>query len=258
MRVEAWRHQSSQDRCCGKGRWSLGQSPMPDAPDQGAVQTRVSATLSPAPHRMLPPAQWPVAPYSSSPEEHEPHSVLSSGLSATSHRVRTLDRGPKEVLKRWAPRVLVAHPARRLLSLLSEGLPHDHGRRLLGLQTLPGPRHCGAWMRDGGCRQGARNWDPRVCVGSAGSAGVKGSLLWGCVLVMGANSSVILFAVQWQRVFRWDYLLFPKAFWRIRYKRLKYTFTLSVFRIYWLTVTNSLSASRRIIRDMLTPKQSFK
>ena len=143
MRVEAWRHQSSQDPCCGKGRWSLGQSPMPDAPDQGAVQTRVSAALSPAPHRMLPPAHWPVAPYSSSPEEREPCLVLSSGLSSTSHRVRTLGRGPKEVLKRWAPRALAAHPARRLSSPLSEGLPHDHGRRLLGLQTLPGPRHCG-------------------------------------------------------------------------------------------------------------------
>ena len=23
--MEAWRHQSSQDPCCGKGRWSLGQ-----------------------------------------------------------------------------------------------------------------------------------------------------------------------------------------------------------------------------------------
>ena len=67
---------------------------------------------------------------------------------------------------------------------------------------------------------------------SGGSTGVKGSLLWGCVLVMGAHSSVILFAGRWQRVFRWDSLLFPKAFWRIRYKRLKFTFTFSVFRLY--------------------------
>ena len=141
--MEAWRHQSSQDPCCRKGKWSLGQSPMPDTPDQGAVQTRVSAALSPAPHQAPPAAQCPVAPYSSSPEEREPHSVLSSGLSATSHRVRTLGHGPKAVLKRWAPRVLAAHPARRLSNLLSEGLPHDHGRRFLGLQTLPGPRHCG-------------------------------------------------------------------------------------------------------------------
>ena len=126
-----------------EGKWSLSQSPIPDAPDQGAVQTRVSAALSPAPHRMPPPAQWPVAPYSSNPEEREPHSVLSSGVSATSHRVRTLGRGPKVVLKWWVPRVLAAHPDRRLLSLLSEGLPHHHGRRSLGLQRLPGPHHCG-------------------------------------------------------------------------------------------------------------------
>ena len=71
-----------------------------------------------------------------------------------------------------------------------------------------------------------------VCVGSTGSAGVKGSLLWGCVPVMGAHSSVILFAGHRQRVLRWDSLLFPKAFWRIRYKRLKCTFTLNVFGTY--------------------------
>ena len=122
---------------------------MPDASDQGAVQTRVSAALTPAPHCTPLTAQWPVALDSSSPEEREPHSVLSSGLSATSHRVRTLGRGPKEVLKRWAPRALAANPAQRLSSLLSEGLPHDHGRWLLGLQTLPGPRHCGS--ADPGC-----------------------------------------------------------------------------------------------------------
>ena len=184
---------------------------MPDATYQGAAQTRVSAALSSAPHRMPPPAQWPVDPYSSSPEEPEPHSVLSSGVSATSHRVRTRGRGPRAFLKRWAPRALAAHPAQRLWSLLSEGLPHDHGRRPLGLQTLPGPRHCGRADPDQGwgCRQGAQNWGRRVCFRSAGSAGVKGSLLWGCVLVVGAHSSVILYAGRWQRVFRWDSLLFP-------------------------------------------------
>ena len=76
------------------------------------------------------------------------------------------------------------------------------------------------------------NWGCLVCVGSAGSAGVKGSLLWGCMLVMGAHSSGIQFVGCWQRVFRWDSLLFPKAFWRIRYKSLKCTFTFSVFGIY--------------------------
>ena len=116
---------------------------MPDAPDQGAAQTRVSAALSPAPHCAPPPAQRPAAPDSSNPEECEPHSVLSSGVSATSRRVRTLGWGPKAVMEWWAPRELAALPAWRLSSLLSEGLPHDHGRRPLGLQTLPGPRHCG-------------------------------------------------------------------------------------------------------------------
>ena len=116
---------------------------MPDAPDQGAAQTRITAALSPAPHRVPPPAQWPVAPDSSSPEWREPRSVLSSRESATSRKVRTLGRDPKVVVEWWAPRALAALPAQRLSSLLPEGLPHDHGRRPLGLQTLPGPRHCG-------------------------------------------------------------------------------------------------------------------
>ena len=72
----------------------------------------------------------------------------------------------------------------------------------------------------------------RVCIWSTGSAGVKGSLLWGCVPVMGAQGSVILFAGRRQWLFRWDSLLFPKAFWRIKYKRLKCTFTLNVFGTY--------------------------
>ena len=46
------------------------------------------------------------------------------------------------VVERWVPRALTALPARRLSSLLSEGLPHDRGGWPLGLQTLPGPRHC--------------------------------------------------------------------------------------------------------------------
>ena len=110
-------------------------------PGSSADKSKCSSIPSPSPGA----SACPMArgPDSSSPEEREPHSVLSSGLSATSHRVRTLGHGPKAVLKRWAPRVLAAHPARRLSNLLSEGLPHDHGRRLLGLQTLPGPRHCG-------------------------------------------------------------------------------------------------------------------
>ena len=153
MRVEAWRHQRSQDPCIGKGRYSLGQSPMPDAPHQGAAQTIVSAALSPATHHVPPPAQWPAAPNSSSLEERESLSVLSSGVSAPSRKVRTLGQGPKAVVECWGPLVLAALPAQRLSSLLSEGLPHNHGRWPLGLQRLPGPRHCGCGSRMGGASE---------------------------------------------------------------------------------------------------------
>ena len=209
-----------------------GSVPNARCPGPGSRADKSKCNSIPSPSCMSPPAQWPAANDSSSPEECKPHSVLSSRVSATSLRVRTLGRGPKAIVEWWAPLALAALPAQRLSSLLMEGLPHDHGMRPLGLQTLPGPVTAGAQIRDGGCRRGARNWGRWVCVGSAVSAGVKGSLLWGCVLVMGAHSSVILFAGRWQRVFRWDSLLFSKAFWRIRYKRLKCTFTLSVFGIY--------------------------
>ena len=95
-----------------------------------------------------------------------------------------------------------------------------------------GPATAGARIRDGGCRQGARNWGPPGVRREHWVRRCKGSLLWGCVPVMGAQGSVILFAGRRQRVFRWDSLLFPKAFWRIRYKRLKCTFTLNVFGTY--------------------------
>ena len=149
-------------------------------------------------------------------------------MSATGRIVRTLGRGTKEFVEWWAPRALAAFPARRLSSLPLEGLPHDLGWWPLGLQTLPGSRHCGRadpgwWLPprssllgpQGVCRE---RW-VRRCEGVSAP-------------VMGAESSVILFAGRWQRVFRWDSLLFTKAFWRIRYKRLKCTFTLSVFGIY--------------------------
>ena len=43
-----------------------------------------------------------------------------------------------------------------------------------------------------GAAEECENWGRQVCVGSAGSAGVKESLLYGCVLVMGAHSLVIV------------------------------------------------------------------
>ena len=185
-----------------EGKVELLSVPNAKRPGTGssADKSKCSSIHSPSLHD--PACPMASGPDSSSPEEREPRSVLSSGLSATSPRVRTLGRGPKAVMEWWAPLALSALPARRLLSLLMEGLPHDHGRRLLGLQTLPGRRHYRPWILDGRCRKRARNWGRRVCVGSAGSAGVKGSLLWGCVLLMGAHRSVILFAGRRQWVFR--------------------------------------------------------
>ena len=85
---------------------------------------------------------------------------------------------------------------------------------LLGASLVSSRKGCPTTMEGG-------LWVCRCFLGtgSAGSAGVKESLLWGCVLVMGADSTVILFAGRRPPVFRWDSLLFPKAYWRIRYKR---------------------------------------
>ena len=126
-----------------EGKLEPGSVPSARCPGPGssADKSKCSTIPSPSPH--APTCPMASGPDSSSPEEREPHSVLSSRVFATSHRVRTLGRGPKAVVKRWVPRALSALTARRLSSLLSEGLPHDHGRQPLGLQTLPGPRHCG-------------------------------------------------------------------------------------------------------------------
>lgn len=109
-----WSHQSSQDPCWGEGWWRLGRSPLRDALDQGAVQTRISAALPTAPHRASPPVKRASGPDSSSLEEHEPLSVLCSGVAATGCRVRTPGCGPKVVVDLWSPRALAALPARRL------------------------------------------------------------------------------------------------------------------------------------------------
>ena len=101
--------------------------------------------------------------------------------------------------------------------------PLGGGGRPLGLRMLPGPRQYG--RADLGLEVLPRSV-------KLGPPDVQGSLLWGCVPVMGEHTSGILFAGCWQRVFRWDSLLFPKAFWRIRYKRLKFMFTFSVFWLY--------------------------
>ena len=100
-------------------------------PGSSADKSKCSSIPSPSPR----------GPDSSSPEEPEPRLFLSSRVSATSRRVKTLGRGPKAIVECWGPRALAALPAWPLSSLLSEGLPHDNGRRPLGLQTLPWPRH---------------------------------------------------------------------------------------------------------------------
>ena len=110
-------------------------------PGSSADKSKCSSIPSPSPH--APACPMASGPDSSSPEECKPRLFLSSGVSATSRRVRTLGRGPKRVVERWAPHALAALPVWRLSSLLSEGLPDDHGRWPLGLQMLPGSRHSG-------------------------------------------------------------------------------------------------------------------
>ena len=124
-----------------EGKVEPGSVPSARCPGPGssADKSKCSSIPSPSPH--APACPMASGPDSSSPEEHEPHSVFSSGVSAPSRRVRTLGWGPKEVMDWWAPHAFTALPAQHFSSLLSEGLPHNHGRRPLGLQMLPGPRH---------------------------------------------------------------------------------------------------------------------
>ena len=202
---------SARGPVLSEGKLETESVPMAGRPDQGAAQTRVSAAL-PEPltaRPRLPNGQRPGLPH---PEEREPPSVLGSRVTATSRRVRTPARGPKAAVERGAPPALAALPARRPSSLLTAGLPHDR-------------------IREGEVPPRSPKLGPLGApVGSGGSADVKGSLLPGCARVTGEHSSGILFAGRRQRVFRWDSVLFSKAFWRVGYKRLKFTF--SVFRLY--------------------------
>ena len=94
-----------------------------------------------------------MAPDSSNPEECEPHSVLTSGVSVISRTMRTLGRGPKAVVEWWVPRALAALPARRLSSLLSEGLPTTTGGGLWVCRGCLGPVTVGTRIRDGGATE---------------------------------------------------------------------------------------------------------
>ena len=109
-------------------------------PGSSADKSKCSSIPSPSPHA-------PACPMASSPRLLQPRGVpvsLGPQLRGVCHQPQGEDTGPgpKAVMERWVTRALAALPARRLSSLLSEGLPHDHRRRPLGLQMLPGPRHC--------------------------------------------------------------------------------------------------------------------
>ena len=90
---------SARGPVLSEGKLETESVPMAGRPDQGAVQTRVSAAL-PEPltaRPRLPNGQRPRLPH---PEEHEPPSVLGSRVTATSRRVRTPARGPKAAVER--------------------------------------------------------------------------------------------------------------------------------------------------------------
>ena len=104
-----------------EGQMEPGSFPNARCPRPGssADKSKCSSIPSPSPH--VPACPMASAPYSSSPKECEPRSVLSSGVSATSHRVRTLGWGPKVVVERWASCVLAALPDWRLSRLFLGG-----------------------------------------------------------------------------------------------------------------------------------------
>ena len=131
-------------------------------------------------------------PDSSSLEEHEPLSVLGSGVAVTGRRLRTLGRGPKAVVERWAPPALTPLPARRP-STARGGLCFCGGH--LDLVAT------GSRVHDREVQPRSPMLRPRVHVGRGGSAGVESSLPLGCARVMGAHSSGILFAGRRHRVF---------------------------------------------------------
>ena len=190
-----------------EGKVEPGSVPNARCPEPGSSADKSKCSSIPSPSRSATACPMASGPNSSSPEEREPRLVLSSGVSATSRRLRTRGRGPKAVVEQWAPRALAALPARRLSSLLSEGLPHDHGRRPLGLQTLPWPRHCGRVYPEWGVPSRSAKLGPPAVLRERWVRRCEGV----SAPVMGAHSSVILFAGRRQRVFRWDSLLFPKA-----------------------------------------------
>ena len=226
--------------------WKVEAGSVPTArcpgPGSSTDTSKCSSTRSPSP--CAPACQTGQrATDSTSLEEREPLSVLGSRVAATGFRVRTPGRGPKAVVELWSLRALAALPARRLW--------------------------VSTWRRGAASGSADATWAPSMRARGSGTGGAAKECEIGAdrcaglsALGMRAGDGGTQFGdpLRWPLagVFRWDSLLFPKAFWRISYKRLKFMFTFSVFRLYWLTVTNSLNASRRVISDMITPKQSFK
>ena len=199
-----------------EGKVEPGSVPNDRRPRTGSSADKCSSIPSPSPSA-------PACPMASGPRLLQPRGVRASlgpQLRGVCHQAQGEDTGPGPQGGRGAVGALCTCSPPCLAPLespLGGAAPcTTTGGGLWVCRRCLGPVTAAARIRDGGCHQGARNWGRRVCVGSAGSAGVKGSLLWGCVPVMWAHISVILFAGRWQRVFRWDLLLFPKAFWRIR------------------------------------------
>ena len=108
---------------------------MGDALDQGAAQTRVSAALSPAPHRAPPPAKQA----SQLLQPLGARASLGLWLQGRCQWLQGEDTGPGPQGGRGAVALCARSPpcpAPMSLHLAAGGRP-------LGLWTLPGPRQCG-------------------------------------------------------------------------------------------------------------------
>ena len=82
-----------------EGKVEPGSVPNSRCPGPGSSTDKSKCNSIPSPSLHAPACPMASAPDSSSPEERELRSVLSSGVSATSPRVRTLGQGPKAVVE---------------------------------------------------------------------------------------------------------------------------------------------------------------
>ena len=126
-----------------EGTVEPGSVPNARCPGPGSSTDTSQCSLIPRPS-----PHTPACPTASGPRLFQPRGARASlgpRLRGVCHQPQGEDTGPGPQGSHGAvgDRALAALPARRLSSLLSEGLPHNHGRRPLGLQMLPGPRYCG-------------------------------------------------------------------------------------------------------------------